>query len=146
MPIQQAQIPTLARFYATKRLTPYVGQAPYVASNALNKKIGLIRTDITTLELANGAIVNAANRGLLGGSGVDGAIHSAAGPDLLRECTTLDGCETGSAKITGAYRLPCKKVIHAVGPMYNVDDDAEEHLVRYIPLLYRWCLGNTVCV
>lgn len=98
--------------------------------------IKLIKDDITTLEVE--AIVNAANPTLLGGGGVDGAIHRAAGPALLRECISLKGCKTGDAKLTNGYALPAKYVIHAVGPVYQAY--TKEKAEELLEMTYRRCM------
>ncbi|PHH77975.1 hypothetical protein CDD82_3276 [Ophiocordyceps australis] len=140
----QTEIPTLAHIYSSAAMLQALGADDDAShdnyysppSASVNLRVAVLHGDITKLSLD--AIVNAANQTLLGGGGVDGAIHNAAGPELREECKTLGGCHTGQAKMTLGYDLPATYVIHTVGPVYNIN-----HTTRcrqFLRSCYRSCL------
>ena len=138
--IPLSSIPTLTSLYKSGKISPSPdADTSFTPSSSLNSQVSIIRASITALETTS--IVNAANESLLGGGGVDGAIHRAAGPQLLDECHFLGGCSTGSAKITKGYRLPSQHVIHAVGPVYYL---AKQHTPGLEVALLKSCYKTSL--
>lgn len=134
--ITAKHIPSIANLYVRSLLKASTATPKRQPSADANATVGLYRGDITKLEVD--AIVNAANNSLLGGGGVDGAIHRGAGPELVAECSTLGGCPTGEARITQGYELPAKHVIHTVGPIYDSPEVSSKFL--------RGCYKNSLQV
>ncbi|KAK0484017.1 A1pp-domain-containing protein [Armillaria novae-zelandiae] len=139
MPIVLERIPTLAQLFK-QAVIKAVEKPKYPIDSTLLDRISLFQGDITKLSVDS--IVNAANKSLLGGGGVDGAIHAAAGRGLLEECRGLNGCETGQSKITKGYKLPSTHVIHTVGPIYSSKD--RETKAEQLASCYRTSLELAV--
>ncbi|KAJ6544787.1 A1pp-domain-containing protein [Mycena vulgaris] len=139
MIVRLADIKTIGQLFHAEVLKA-VAKPRYTPNPAFLDRISLFQGDITVMEVDS--IVNAANRSLLGGGGVDGAIHAAAGKKLFKECRGLGGCETGDSKITAAYKLPSKHIIHTVGPVYSRSD--VETRARQLESCYKTSLDLAV--
>ncbi|KAJ7773084.1 hypothetical protein B0H16DRAFT_138331 [Mycena metata] len=139
MIVRLADIKTIGQLFQSGVLKA-AATPRYNAKPEFLDRVSLFQGDITVMEVDS--IVNAANRSLLGGGGVDGAIHAAAGRKLYKECKTLNGAETGESKITSAYRLPSKHIIHTVGPVYSRSD--VENRARQLEACYRTSLNLAV--
>ncbi|KAJ7104264.1 A1pp-domain-containing protein [Mycena belliarum] len=137
--VRLADIRTIGQLFQSGVLKG-VAKPRYAPNPAFLDRISLFQGDITVMEVDS--IVNAANRSLLGGGGVDGAIHAAAGRQLLEECSGLGGCDTGESKITAAYKLPSKHIIHTVGPIYSRSDI--ERRAQQLESCYRTSLNLAV--
>ncbi|BGP46140.1 hypothetical protein JCM10450v2_001980 [Rhodotorula kratochvilovae] len=144
--VKVSELKTIREMYEEGSLQGYdeSEELAYPHDATLNEKVVLWRGDITKLEVD--CIVNAANKALLGGGGVDGAIHSAAGPGLLAECRTLNGAETGETKLTGGHRLPVKHIAHTVGPVYSRGrrEECEEKLRSCYKTTLDLCVENNI--
>ncbi|EGS21243.1 uncharacterized protein CTHT_0030920 [Thermochaetoides thermophila DSM 1495] len=152
------EIPTLTQQYEQRKFTPVsspvtlpetpvqpklqAGSTLPIPSKDINDRISVIRWDITKIQVD--AIVNAANSSLRRGGGVCGAIHRAAGPELDRECARLNGCQTGLAKSTNAYSLPCRRVIHTVGPQYTTGEFTPKQAAEKLSSCYTKSLELAV--
>lgn len=133
---------TIIRWHEAQATDPQSRKKPssFPVDEDLNARVAVWKGDMTKLKI--GAIVNAANKSLLGGGGIDGAIHSAAGRGLLEECKTLKGCQTGQTKLTGGHNLPASYILHTVGPVYSYRGGDDSHSRALLASCYKVSTTN----